>query len=237
MPIECETERLRKVYQIYRESRTVQARWDTHNPGNRATLQERHRTIRGLLRAHGFWPLNSRRVLEVGCGSGDVLAGLLELGAQPQKLVGIDLLPDRIADARRRYPNLRFQCANAEQLDFPDNHFDLILLFTVFSSILDQAMAARVAQEVCRVLKRDGAVLWYDFRYSNPRNRHVRGMTLSRICHLFPNLEMHLRTTTLLPPLARRLGRLTRVLYPLMAAVAPLRTHRLGLLVKPTTDG
>ena len=171
----------------------------------------------------------------MGCGSGKVLASLLALGAQPENLCGVDLLPDRIAEAQQRYPALQFQCANAEHLDFPDDHFDLVLLFTVFSSILDGQMARNVAHEVSRVLRPSGAVLWYDFRYNNPRNPNVRGITLARIHHLFPELEMHLRTITLLPPLARRLGRLTPMLYPLLAAIPPLRTHYLGLLVKPTS--
>lgn len=57
-------------------------------------------------------------------------------------------------------------------------------------------------------------------------------MTLAQIRRLFPQLEMHLHTATVLPPLARRLGRLTQSLYPVLAAIPPLRTHYLGLLMK-----
>ena len=42
-----------------------------------------------------------------------------------------------------------------------------------------------------------------------------------------------LRLVTLLPPLARRLHALTPVLYPVLAAVPPLRTHWAGLLERP----
>jgi hypothetical protein len=94
-------------------------------------------------------------------------------------------------------------------------------------------MAHNVAREACRVLKPGGAVLWYDFRYNNPWNPHVRGITRQQIHQLFPGLEMDLRTITLLPPLARHLGRMTPILYPLLAAIPPLRTHYLGLLIKP----
>jgi ubiquinone/menaquinone biosynthesis C-methylase UbiE len=227
-----EIRRLAQVYHTYRTSASIQARWDESNPGNRAMLQERQRALKRLLGAHGFLPLASQKVLDVGCGSGKVLASLLEMGAEPDCLYGVDLLPDRIAEASRCYPMLRFQCANAEDLDFPDAHFNLVLLFTVFSSILDDRMAHNVAREVHRVLKPGGAVLWYDFRYNNPWNPHVRGMTRRHIHQFFPDFEVRLHTITLLPPLARRLGRLTPAVYPLLSSIPFLCTHYLGLLIK-----
>jgi hypothetical protein len=74
-------------------------------------------------------------------------------------------------------------------------------------------------------------VLWYDFRYDNPRNPNVRGITKRHVEALFPGFYMCLHTITLLPPLARRLGRLTPVLYPVLIAIPPLRTHYLGVLL------
>lgn len=94
-------------------------------------------------------------------------------------------------------------------------------------------MAHNVAAEVQRLLKAGGAVVWYDFRYNNPYNPHVRGMTKGHIQQLFPTFTFHLRTITLLPPLARRLGALTPLLYSRLARLPILRTHYLGLLVKP----
>jgi SAM-dependent methyltransferase len=236
MPSQHEVERLAQVYRTYRESQAIQEQWDESSPGNRAILQERQRGIAGILGIHGFLPLADRRVLDVGCGSGKVLASLLELGAWPENLYGVDLLPERIAEARQRYPDLNFQCTNAEHLEFPDASFDLVLIFTVFSSILDEQMARNVAYEVIRVLQPGGAVLWYDFRYDNPRNPNVRGMTKQRIETLFPDFDIRLHAIILFPLLARCLGRLTPVLYPVLAAIPPLRTHYLGLLLKPTAD-
>jgi hypothetical protein len=94
-------------------------------------------------------------------------------------------------------------------------------------------MARNVAQEVSRVLKPGGAVVWYDFIYNNPKNPQVRGLRLSAIRDLFPDFHFIMRKVTLFPPLARRLGPLTSVLYPALAAIPCLRTHYLGLLHKP----
>lgn len=227
-----ETNRIARVYHEYQTSAVVQARWDRRNPGNQAILRERSGALRRSLDAAGFCPLAGRRVLEVGCGSGEVLSSLLDLGANAADLIGVDLLPDRIAEATRRYPQLTFLSVNGEALPLADESVDLVLFFTVFSSILDQHMARGVAAEAGRVLRRGGAVLWYDFRYDNPRNRNVRGMNKRAIQELFPDFTLNLRTATLLPPLARRLGDATRLLYPLLVMAPLLRTHYLGLLVR-----
>ncbi|NTU79987.1 MAG: class I SAM-dependent methyltransferase [Chloroflexales bacterium] len=232
MTATSEVERLRAVYRGYRDSDAVRARWAQDNPGNQAISCERLASIRGALGAAGLLPLTGRTVLEVGCGSGSILASMRQMGAASADLIGVDLLPDRVALAGKRYPDMAFLTGNAEALPFPDERFDLVLLFTVFSSILDQAMAANVAAEVRRVLRPGGAVLWYDFRFNNPRNPHVRGVSRQSIQALFPAFELHLQTITLLPPLARRLGAATPLLYPPFAGVPLLRTHHLGLLVK-----
>jgi hypothetical protein len=104
---------------------------------------------------------------------------------------------------------------------------------TLFSSIFDPTMASTVAAEITRVLKPGGAVLWYDFRYDNPSNRDVHGVTARDVHALFPNLKGDLLSLTVVPPLARRLGRLTSVAYPSLALLPPLRSHLLGLLSKP----
>jgi len=92
MPADREVDRIRKVYQTYRESWPVQANWDSRNHGNRAMLREGQRAIARCLGAHWYAALADSRVLEIGCGSGGILASLVSLGARPENLYGIDLL-------------------------------------------------------------------------------------------------------------------------------------------------
>jgi SAM-dependent methyltransferase len=208
------------------------SRWDPSNRGNHHILAERRRLTRRLLERAGWIPLAERQVLDVGSGGGSELAWMLELGASPDHLHGIELLPDRVESARRAYPALEFELGNAERLAFGDGTVDLVMAFTVFSSIFDSVMAAHVGAEIIRVLRPGGALLWYDMRYqSSNRNVHPVGRALVR--KLFPGLEGELATVTLLPPLARRLGPLTSFGYPSLSRVPPLRSHLLGLLRKP----
>jgi ubiquinone/menaquinone biosynthesis C-methylase UbiE len=226
-----ETDRIKQAYGNLDE-RAI-ARWDPHNAGNQHILAERQRLTRRLLQLVGWLPLGDRRVLDVGSGGGTELAWLRELGASESCLVGIDLLPDRVEMARRAYPQLEFHLGNAEHLPFPNSSFDLVLAYTVFSSILDADMAANVAAEIQRVIRPDGGFLWYDFRYNSPANRNVRGVSAARVRSLFPGLKGELLGVTLLPPLARRLGPFTPIAYPALASIPPLRSHLLGLLQKP----
>ena len=225
-----ETDRIARAYRD-RDERAA-ARWDLRNAGNQHILSERRDKTRRLLEREGWLPLGDKRVLDVGSGSGAELAWFGELGASESRLVGIDLLPERVELARRSFPQLEFHAGNAEHLPFPDGGFDLVLAFTVFSSVLDPGMAANVASEIRRVMRPGGSLLWYDFRYDSPSNPNVRGVRAARVRALFPDLRGELIGLTLLPPLARRLGPLTPVAYPALAWMPPLRSHLLGLLRK-----
>jgi SAM-dependent methyltransferase len=62
------------------------------------------------------------RVLEIGSGSGDLLAAL-----QPAVGVGVDVSPGMVELARRRHPELRFEVAAGEELDLGET-FDYVVL-------------------------------------------------------------------------------------------------------------
>jgi ubiquinone/menaquinone biosynthesis C-methylase UbiE len=227
-----EVDRLRRVYAEYDRMRRGATAWSPENPGNRMIVAERRRMTDAVLRRHRLGP-GSGGVLEIGCGSGDFLDDLLTLGFAPGDLHAVDLLESKVEAARARHPHLDIRQANAEQIPLADAAFQLVVMATVVSSIFDPRMAAGVAGEAARVLKPGGAVLWYDMRYDNPGNRHVHAVTRADLETLFPGFAMDLRPVTVLPLLARRLGRATAGLYPLLAAVGPLQTHLIGLLTKP----
>jgi SAM-dependent methyltransferase len=225
-----ELSRIRMAYAERERTLPGTLKRDTTNPGNRLLLDMHRRRLQQILRQKLDRPLESCRVLDVGCGYGGLLGWFHDLGVPAGNLFGVDLLTSRISAARETYPRFTFLEGNAMDFEFPAGSFDLVPLFTVFSSILDPAMARNLAGSVDRVLAEDGAVVWYDMRYPNPGNRHLRAMPRRRIQALFPAYTLELESISLLPPLARRLGRSTEVAYPLLAALPPLRSHLLGLL-------
>jgi len=78
-----------------------------------------HRQLEQLYR---FQVPEGARVLEIGSGSGDLLAAL-----KPSRGVGIDVSPRMVALARDRHPELQFEIAAGEELDL-DETFDYVVL-------------------------------------------------------------------------------------------------------------
>lgn len=184
------------------------------------------------LNRYGISSLRDKIVLDVGCGAGGELRNLLRYGAQPEKLFGIDLLPERIAQARVLSPNVDFCCGDASMLPYPDEFFDMIMQLTVFTSIIDLSMKEEIAGEMHRVLKPDGIILWYDYHMANPRDMDVKRVKKSAIYALFPQCTVHLERITLAQPLAKRLVPYSPILCCLLEKIPFLCTHYLGIIRK-----
>jgi ubiquinone/menaquinone biosynthesis C-methylase UbiE len=232
MESRAEIDRIQGVYRQYAERGFSEFKWSSTNQGNVLNACERQERIAEVLGKAGFFPLMSTRILDVGCGSGELLHTFQQWGARAENLCGVDLIPERIQMAQQSLSGIRLQVANAESLPFAAGAFDLVVVFTVFSSVLNRQMAVNISGEITRVLAAHGAVLWYDLRINNPFNRNVRGLSRKAIQRLFPQFKIAVRSASLLPPLARRLGRLTAVLYRPLKSLPFLRSHLLGLLEK-----
>jgi SAM-dependent methyltransferase len=198
------------------------------------SVQERQREMLRLFVRHGLTDVAVLRLLEVGCGSGGNLLELLRLGFAPQHLCGIELLPERFAQARAVLPAaLTLIEGDALQADLAEASQDIVFVSTVFSSLLDDAFQQRLAEAMWRWTKPGGAVLWYDFTVNNPRNPDVRGVPLRRLRALFPEGRIDARRVTLAPPLARAVCRVHPALYTALNALPLLRTHLLAWVAKP----
>jgi ubiquinone/menaquinone biosynthesis C-methylase UbiE len=226
-----ERERIRSVYA--RRVQTVPAgRHARVDPATLCTIAEREQAMAALFRGAGLESLANLRILEVGCGRGSMVRHLLNYEAQPARLFGLDLREEQIHEAHRLGPHLQFTCADAANLPFGSESFDLILQFTVFTSVLSDVVKCKMAAEFLRVLVPGGKVLWYDFAVNNPRNHDVRGIGSAEIRRLFPRCIFDFRRVTLLPPLARHVARISPVFYHILAALRILSTHYLCLLEK-----
>jgi len=228
-PAEGEEARIREVY----AKRQDGTRYSWFNSGHLFMVQARERRLLALLAQYGFTPLNTKKILEVGCGTGYWLREFIKWGARPENIAGIDLLADRIDEAGRLCPTaVQLWCGSGTELPFPDEAFDLVLQSTVFTSVLDSGMKQRMASEMLRVLKEGGLILWYDYHVNNPLNPDVRGVKRREIEQLFPRSRIALQRLTLAPPLARLLAPYSWIACYALEKIPLLCTHYVGVIQK-----
>ncbi|MBI5740385.1 MAG: glycosyltransferase [Nitrospirae bacterium] len=82
-------------------------------------------------------------VLEVGCGTGELLAGL-----DTGRGVGIDISPRMIDAAGKNYPHLEFQVGDLENLQVKEK-FDYVVLDETIGYVEDIQLAFTELQKVC----------------------------------------------------------------------------------------
>ncbi|MEK7663905.1 MAG: glycosyltransferase [Patescibacteria group bacterium] len=93
------------------------------------------------------------KILDVGCGFGDTLMPLLELGFQ---CYGVDYIPEIIEAAKNKDKSINFQVADAYNLPFEDGFFDIVICKGVLQVLSD---SERAIGELKRVLKKDGLLI------------------------------------------------------------------------------
>lgn len=231
VPETHDLDRLREEYAERSRRGTDSQLYSFFNPSYLFAIQQRQRLMLDLLKTHGYDKLHEMTILEVGCGSGKVLAEFVHYGASPSQTHGIDLLPNRLYQAQKRLCQSPIICADGQSLPFRSNTYDLVLQFTALSSVLDDTVKQRMAAEMLRVLKPTGAILWYDF-WLNPTNPQTKGIRKSEIRRLFPDCKYTFRQITLAPPLARRLVPISWTVASLMDKLRVLNTHYL-VLIRP----
>ena len=155
------------------------------------------------------------RVLDLGCGQGDLTAVLAGTGARP---LGVDVADAALRRARRRHPELRFALAPIDgPLPLQDSTFDVVWASEVIEHVAD---TARWLSEVRRVLVPGGRLLVTTpnhgrlavalhgvDRYSEPLGDHLHLYTTRSLRTLldefdFTQIQIARRDG---PPLLRRL--------------------------------
>jgi SAM-dependent methyltransferase len=159
------------------------------------------------------------------------LPELIGWGVREPDLHGIEMDPDRVNQLRGSLPSADVRCGDASNLPWGAGEFGLVVSSTVFTSIVDNARRAQVADEITRVLKPGGALLWYDFAV-RPNNPDVRAIGRRALVSLFPQLSGEIRRVTLAPPVARFVAPRSWLVANALAAIPLLRTHLMAVLIK-----
>lgn len=229
-----ELERVRHVYRSRAADRAVARMYAPLSPAAMFTIQEREWALARLLRASGLMTLSGLDILDVGCGSGGELQRLTTMGADMGRLAGVDLMEeDRIALARDRLPGARFSVASAHQLPFDDGSFDIVSQYTVFSSVLDADLRQAIADEMRRVLRPTGRILWYDMCRIRPTT-DLLPIRMEQLERLFSGWTISSLPTTLRWTWVHRVVPRSRLAGNFLVRVPRLCSH-VAALIRPTT--
>jgi cyclopropane fatty-acyl-phospholipid synthase-like methyltransferase len=127
------------------------------------------------------------RVLDVGCGRGEILRHCLRLGieaygidyAEVATLMTRDVITAELAQEQDGPKNAGVARADAKRLPFPAHYFDRVLMFDVVEHLYPRELQ-QTMREIHRVIKPDGRFIihtapnrWYD-TYAYPFVRTVR---------------------------------------------------------------
>jgi SAM-dependent methyltransferase len=166
----------------------------------------RRRIVLTLLAAHlSRGEGGGRRVLDLGCGTGTMLAHLRRFG----EVQGVDADERAVKFCRSRGED-RVQLLRARTLPFPDHTFDLVTALDVLEHIEDDQGALR---EVARVLRPGGTLLatvpaygWMwgaQDEISHHFRRYTAGQLEKLICRArFETERLTYFNTILFPPIA-----------------------------------
>lgn len=138
-------EHLKEVAEFFDHYSSSVEEWRQRNAGY-------HRNISSLCR---FYIPASARVLELGSGTGDLLAA-----SDPRRGVGIDISPAMVSLAASKHPDLEFRCMSAECLDLQGEKFDYIILSDLVGFLYDIRLVFERLRSACHAQTRI-IVHWY----------------------------------------------------------------------------
>ncbi len=137
---------------IQRKRQRVQAFYDALGPQRDEWVARSRYYYEGLARLLRFIVPPGRRVLDVGCGSGDQLAAL-----EPSLAVGVDVSQGMIDLARSKHPSLELHRQAAEELSLPAHEvrgdaggFEFVVMVNVIGEFADVLAAFKRLRPLVR---------------------------------------------------------------------------------------
>lgn len=95
-------------------------------------------------------------ILDVGCSTGTSASKIFDMSTN--NYYGVDISPEYIEIATKRYPEGKFFAMDARKMDFEDNFFDIVIFNGVLHHMDDQLIHACLL-DIKRVMKPDGKLL------------------------------------------------------------------------------
>jgi len=125
-------------------------------------------------------PQPGERVLDIAAGTGTSSIALAKTGAS---VVALDFSAGMVAEGRRRHPELEFVEADAENLPFDDNCFDVVTISFGLRNVNEPRVALA---EMYRVLKPGGRLVICEF--SKPPRALLRASYWTYLRYIMPTV-------------------------------------------------
>jgi ubiquinone/menaquinone biosynthesis C-methylase UbiE len=123
-------------------------------------------------------------VLDFACGTGIVS---IEIAKEAKKVVAVDI-SDKMIDVaknklyQKKLDNLEFKVVDGYNLDYPNNSFNVVLLYNVLHVVQEPQTVLR---EIKRLLKPDGILLTATDCYAEPTTFGVRlRLSIQKFIHM-----------------------------------------------------
>ncbi|MDR0733854.1 MAG: glycosyltransferase [Dysgonamonadaceae bacterium] len=126
------------IFELYRHTAHQRERWNKRN-------RYYHRLLE---KYYSFVIPQGKRVLEIGCGSGDLLNAV-----KPSYGVGIDFVPELIEIAKSKYVYYEFYTENAENMQLKET-FDYIIISDTMGCLWDAQAVIRNVRKLCHAQTR-----------------------------------------------------------------------------------
>lgn len=126
---------------------------------SRRTLERDHRRLKAVL-APGMC------VLDAGCGTGAITAGIARKVGPAGEVVGLDRDESLLAEACESYgylENLSFRVEDIQSLSY-ENHFDVVTAARVLQWVNDPELAMR---QMCKAVKPGGRIVVLDYNHAD----------------------------------------------------------------------
>lgn len=99
--------------------------------------------------------LHPKQILDIGSNSGALTAKIAKIFPRA-KMIGLDIHRESVEYAKKKYPHLKFEVADAQKLPFKNKSFDLILCLETIEHLV---LPRKALREIKRRLKPNGTVI------------------------------------------------------------------------------
>ena len=126
-------------------------------------------------------PSNKKKLIDVACGTGDVVKLYLEATNNNSTILCIDPNINMIKECRenlKNYKNIKWKVCSAERLSVPDNSFDF---YTISFGLRNVKDINKSLKEAHRVLKRGGRFLCLEFSKIENNNLEILYKSYSKL--------------------------------------------------------